>query len=52
MLYSLNGQRCTSSSRLLVQKGIEAEFMSALIARVENLRVGHPLDPATEVGPW
>ena len=51
MLYSLNGQRCTSSSRLLVQKGIETEFMSALIARVENLRVGHPLDPATEVGP-
>ena len=51
MLYSLNGQRCTSSSRLLVQKGIENRFMTALETRVANLKVGHPLDPATEVGP-
>jgi len=51
MLYSLNGQRCTSSSRLLVQSGIKAEFMAALEQRVNNLRVGHPLDPDTEVGP-
>ena len=51
MLYSLNGQRCTSSSRLLVQSGIKAEFMIALQQRVNNLRVGHPLDPDTEVGP-
>ena len=51
MLYSLNGQRCTSSSRLLVQQGIQAEFMAALKERVGNLKVGHPLDPETEVGP-
>ena len=51
MIYSLNGQRCTSSSRLLVQSGIRERFVDALIARVENLRVGHPLDPDTEVGP-
>ncbi len=51
MIYSLNGQRCTSSSRLLVQSGIEARFMQALEARVANIRVGHPLDPTTEVGP-
>ena len=51
MIYSLNGQRCTSSSRLLVQEGIASKFMQALQARVENLRVGHPLDPNTEVGP-
>ena len=51
MLYSLNGQRCTSSSRLLIQNGIKAEFMAALEQRVINLRVGHPLDPDTEVGP-
>ncbi|MBN7797316.1 5-carboxymethyl-2-hydroxymuconate semialdehyde dehydrogenase [Parahaliea mediterranea] len=51
MLYSLNGQRCTSSSRLLVQSGIRDRFMQALEARVRNLRVGHPLDPDTEVGP-
>ena len=51
MIYSLNGQRCTSSSRLLVQSGIRDRFITALQERVGNLRVGHPLDPTTEVGP-
>jgi 5-carboxymethyl-2-hydroxymuconic-semialdehyde dehydrogenase len=51
MIYSLNGERCTSSSRLLVQQSIEREFTERLVARVRKLRVGHPLDPATEVGP-
>ena len=51
MIYSLNGERCTSSSRLLIQQSIEAEFLERLEQRVRNLRVGHPLDPATEVGP-
>jgi 5-carboxymethyl-2-hydroxymuconic-semialdehyde dehydrogenase len=51
MIYSLNGQRCTSSSRLLVQRGIRDRFLTALAGRVRSLRVGHPLDPATEVGP-
>ncbi|MDO8863472.1 5-carboxymethyl-2-hydroxymuconate semialdehyde dehydrogenase [Haliea sp. E1-2-M8] len=51
MIYSLNGQRCTSSSRLLVQSGIRDRFLAALEQRVKALRVGHPLDPATEVGP-
>ncbi|MEZ5480053.1 MAG: 5-carboxymethyl-2-hydroxymuconate semialdehyde dehydrogenase [Thiolinea sp.] len=51
MIYSLNGQRCTSSSRLLLQSGIRERFLTALKQRVANLRVGHPLDPATEVGP-
>jgi len=51
MIYSLNGQRCTSSSRLLLQRGIAARFIEALGQRVRALRVGHPLDPATEVGP-
>jgi 5-carboxymethyl-2-hydroxymuconic-semialdehyde dehydrogenase len=51
MIYSLNGQRCTSSSRLLIQNGIRERFITALEERVKALRVGHPLDPATEVGP-
>jgi 5-carboxymethyl-2-hydroxymuconic-semialdehyde dehydrogenase len=51
MIYSLNGQRCTSSSRLLVQSGIRDRFIAALEQRVRSLQVGHPLDPATEVGP-
>ncbi|MFT6899421.1 MAG: 5-carboxymethyl-2-hydroxymuconic-semialdehyde dehydrogenase [Paraglaciecola sp.] len=51
MIYSLNGQRCTSSSRLLIQNGIKDKFLAALEQRVRNLKVGHPLDPDTEVGP-
>ena len=51
MIYSLNGERCTSSSRLLVQASIAEEFTGRLTERVGRLRLGHPLDPHTEVGP-
>ena len=51
MIYSINGERCTSSSRLLVQETIREEFEAKLAARVKKIRVGHPLDPETEVGP-
>jgi len=51
MIYSINGERCTSSSRLLVQETIRSEFEEKLIARINAIKVGHPLDPATEVGP-
>ncbi len=51
MIYSLNGERCTSSSRLLVQRSIEKEFTERLVERVRKIKVGHPLDPATEIGP-
>jgi 5-carboxymethyl-2-hydroxymuconic-semialdehyde dehydrogenase len=51
MIYSLNGERCTSSSRLLVQDTIADEFLEKLAARVKNIKVGNPLDPATEIGP-
>ncbi len=51
MIYSLNGQRCTSSSRLLVQRSIYDAFVARLTTRVKNLKVGDPFDPATEVGP-
>ncbi len=51
MIYSLNGERCTSSSRLLVQSTIHDRFVERLAERVRRIRVGHPLDPATEMGP-
>ena len=51
MIYSLNGERCTSSSRLLVQETIAEEFHARLVERVNRIRVGHPLDPETEMGP-
>ncbi|HEY3787026.1 MAG TPA: 5-carboxymethyl-2-hydroxymuconate semialdehyde dehydrogenase [Steroidobacteraceae bacterium] len=51
MIYSLNGERCTSSSRLLVQRSILDRFVERVAERVRRLKVGHPLDPATEIGP-
>ena len=51
MIYSINGERCTSSSRLLVQDTIRKEFEAKLIERVNKIKLGHPLDPATEIGP-
>ena len=51
MIYSLNGERCTSSSRLLIQESIEMEFIEKLKERIAKLKVGHPLDPNTEIGP-
>ncbi|MYF88737.1 MAG: 5-carboxymethyl-2-hydroxymuconate semialdehyde dehydrogenase [Boseongicola sp. SB0676_bin_33] len=51
MIYSINGERCTSSSRLLVDDSIREEFEARLVERVNRIKVGHPLDPATEIGP-
>jgi 5-carboxymethyl-2-hydroxymuconic-semialdehyde dehydrogenase len=51
MIFSLNGERCTSSSRLLVQSTIHDKFVERLEERVRALRVGDPLDPDTEIGP-
>jgi 5-carboxymethyl-2-hydroxymuconic-semialdehyde dehydrogenase len=51
MIYSLNGERCTSSSRLLVHEAIRERFLRRLVERVRHIKVGHPLDPTTEVGP-
>ncbi|HEV3245615.1 MAG TPA: 5-carboxymethyl-2-hydroxymuconate semialdehyde dehydrogenase [Beijerinckiaceae bacterium] len=51
MIYSLNGERCTSSSRALVEASIHERFTEALARRVARIKVGHPLDPQTEIGP-
>ena len=51
MIYSLNGERCTSSSRLLVHRSIYDDFTERLAAKLRKIRVGHPLDPATVIGP-
>eukprot|EP01030_Chromulinospumella_sphaerica_P010513 gene10513-10319_t len=45
------GQRCTASSRLIVQDGIHDRFVAALAEKVRSLRVGDALDPATQMGP-
>ena len=51
MIYSLNGERCTSSSRLLVERSIYDEVTARVAERAKAIKVGHPLDTSTEVGP-
>ncbi|ARS26104.1 aldehyde dehydrogenase family protein [Sphingomonas sp. KC8] len=45
------GQRCTGSERIIVTKGIHDAFVERLVQTVSNYRVGHALDPQTEIGP-
>src|SRR5262249_23829189 len=49
--FGTTGQRCTASSRLLVQKGVYKEFVDKLAERVKALRVGNGLDPKVDMGP-
>ncbi|TPK67534.1 5-carboxymethyl-2-hydroxymuconate semialdehyde dehydrogenase [Mesorhizobium sp. B2-4-15] len=51
MIYSLNGERCTSSSRLLVEASIYDQFTDLVAEKAKRIRIGHPLDPKTVVGP-
>ncbi len=51
MIYSLNGERCTSSSRLLVEASIYDAFTAKVAEKARRIPVGHPLDPKTVIGP-
>ncbi len=44
------GEVCCAGSRLLVQEGVEAEMYDRLRARMETLRLGHPLDKSIDMG--
>jgi aldehyde dehydrogenase (NAD+) len=45
------GQRCTASSRLIVQRGVLSEFTDTLVSRTRALRLGDGLDEGIDVGP-
>ncbi len=45
------GQRCTSTRRLIVEKGIKGEVAKRLIDSYQQIRIGDPLDAATLMGP-
>jgi succinate-semialdehyde dehydrogenase/glutarate-semialdehyde dehydrogenase len=46
-----NGQSCIAAKRFLVQEAIADRFEHEFVKRMEALKVGDPLDPATELGP-
>jgi aldehyde dehydrogenase (NAD+) len=45
------GQKCTATSRILVEDSVARDFRDKLIDVIGGLRVGDPLDPNTAVGP-
>jgi gamma-glutamyl-gamma-aminobutyraldehyde dehydrogenase len=45
------GEMCSAPSRLLVHRSIHDEVVDGVVAAAERLRIGDPLDPATELGP-
>ena len=49
--FGTTGQRCTATSRILLQKGIAAEFTAKFVERAEALKVGDGLDESVHVGP-
>src|SRR6202046_4586970 len=49
--FGTTGQRCTATSRIIVQKSIAAEFSRRLVDRAQALRVGDGLDAQVEMGP-
>ena len=49
--FGTTGQRCTATSRILLQRGIAAEFTEKFVARAKKLKIGNGLDASAEVGP-
>ncbi|HYW37969.1 MAG TPA: aldehyde dehydrogenase family protein [Terriglobales bacterium] len=49
--FGTTGQRCTATSRIIVQKGVYTEFVDHFVARAKNIKVGNGLDETVEMGP-
>jgi aldehyde dehydrogenase (NAD+) len=49
--FGTTGQRCTATSRLIVQRGIKPKLMEALTAKAKAIRIGNGLDPDVDMGP-
>lgn len=45
------GQVCSNGTRVFVQAGARDRFLDRLVARTHRIRLGDPLDPATQMGP-
>ena len=50
-IFAATGQSCVAGSRLIVERSIKDEFLARLKAKAEAIRIGSPLDMATEMGP-
>jgi len=51
MIFSINGERCTAGSRILIQQSVYADFVDKFTARAKRISVGDPLDEKINIGP-
>jgi len=49
--FGTTGQRCTATSRIIVQKGVYNEFVERLVERAKTLKIGNGLDESIDMGP-
>jgi alpha-ketoglutaric semialdehyde dehydrogenase len=49
--FGTTGQRCTATSRIIVQKGVYNEFVERLVDRAKTLKIGNGLDESIDMGP-
>jgi aldehyde dehydrogenase (NAD+) len=49
--YGSSGQRCTASSRFICEEAVYDEFVARMVDRLHVIRVGHALDPSSQMGP-
>ncbi|MBS1853366.1 MAG: aldehyde dehydrogenase family protein [Acidobacteria bacterium] len=49
--FGTTGQRCTATSRIIVQKGVYSEFIERYVERAKQLKVGNGLDESIDMGP-
>jgi len=49
-IFAATGQTCMAGSRVLVHDDIYDEFCAALVAKTEQIKLGDPMDPETEMG--
>jgi aldehyde dehydrogenase (NAD+) len=49
--FGTTGQRCTATSRLIVQRGVASALQARLLEKAQGIRLGDGLDPATHMGP-
>ena len=49
--YGSAGQRCTATSRVIMERGSREKFLDAILGRIDSLRVGDPFNPNSDLGP-
>lgn len=50
-IFAATGQTCMAGSRLIVHRSVQDAIVESVVARAATIKVGDPMDPATEMGP-